>query len=147
MFIHDRYIFASLTQVKASQSMIQEFYSSPKDSRGKVFRKKIGLEDIPFDDASFKRFLDAVKIPNVYEYALRGLDRDLLVDLVKKGLIWFIPFKNIIKVSRGKSGVMDIIDIIYQCPFTGVTRVFRTVYDADLMERIKQLCKFNETSC
>lgn len=147
VFIHDTYIFASISHVNVSQDIVQEFYTSVRKTKTRQSMKTLGLEDIPADTVSFENLLKALRIPNVYEYVLRSFDKDTLVNLVMKNLAWFIPFKNIVKVERGRVASTDTIEITYRCPFTGLTRIFRIVYDEDVMERIKQLCRFNEVNC
>jgi len=147
VFIHDDYIFASISHIETTRNIIQEFHTSARRSKTELFKKKLGLEDIPADSVSFENLLKALRISNVYEYVLRSFDKEVIVNLIMKNLAWFIPFRNIVKVDRKKLGSTDIIEITYKCPFTGLTRTFRTVYDEEILEKIKQLCRFNEVNC
>ena len=87
------------------------------------------------------RILEEVKPLGVYDYILRGLDRELFTYLVSRGYVWVIPYDSIRSLEIRMQDNLEIIAIRYMCPFTRTMRVFKTVYDPQVYNLIRELCR------
>lgn len=145
VFIHDTYIFVSTFY----SSIIRNILTTALRGGLKVSKGwRLSYVDLPMDEGSFRKFLTALLIPNVYEYAFRSADRNVLADLALRNQLWFIPYVNIRRLSVKETGkVGKLIEIEYYCILTERVKVFQTIYDEKILTKIKQLCLFNGVSC
>ncbi len=164
MFIHDRYIFASILNHSILRDLLAYTFSSTS-SRGAGYRALNALSWLSLDkeflkllSTDFYEKLDMerhrrysgdeiaryLKTYPSMEYAVRAYPRTILESLIDREFVWFIPFKNIKRISKRKYEGREYLEIIYTCPITGKNRIFRTYYDPETYEIIKQLCMFND---
>ena len=163
VFIHDKYIFASIINHSIIRDLLTYYLSTTRDMR--IEYKALDslawlstdkeLSDLLAHDLyerlemsgsreyRVEELVEYVKTYPSTEYVVRAYPRNILVSLIEKGFAWFIPFRNIRKLAIRRLGGKNYIEIIYTCPFTRGNRVFRTYYDPETYELIKQLCLFN----
>ncbi len=160
VFIHDNYIYAS--HLFGSTYRELPNYILPlirKDKKKEpvhiVFLARLSgknpprpgdfyeqLEKVSEDEVTqVNERVREIRPHSVYEYSLRGLPRKLFDYLVRMGYVWVIPYNTIRSIRRVTREGGDVIEISYDCPFTNKLRIFRTVYDAEVYDLIKQLCK------
>jgi len=162
VFVHDTYIFAAIvsyavlrrilylstTQIREGESW-KYFEELPSYVRDGVLArlleesmfKKIGLkrEDLAF----VEEFVASFKLYPIFEYALRVIPREVLVELASKNLVWLIPFTSITSTAVKRVSGIDVFEIAYSCPLLNRTRLFRVHYNPEFAELIRELCRFN----
>ncbi|OYT38048.1 MAG: hypothetical protein B6U89_06445 [Desulfurococcales archaeon ex4484_58] len=165
IFIHDKYIFASIYNSSIINDLLT-YVTSPKRQKIDYKSSLYTLLEISDDEElikllreeffdkvkefrtgdtlrSIEPILEKIRVPPSVEYMIRTLPRSKLRKLVMRGFVWFIPFTHIFKVTRKTIEDKDVLEIRYLCPITGKTNIFRTLYNDELYELIRQLCIHN----
>ena len=160
VFIHDNFIYAShlfgstfkelplyilplIRKSKRIEPVHVNFFarlSGKNPPRPKSFYEqleKIGDKEV----SEISEKISEIRPRPIYEYSLRGLPRELFNYLVKTGYIWVIPYRNIKSIRKTVKSGKNIIEIVYKCPFTNQTRIFQTVYDEEVYDLIRLLCR------
>jgi len=162
VFVHDTYIFAAIasyavlrkilylsaTQIREVESW-KHFEELPSYVHDRVLARL--LEESLFKKMGLKRedlklveeFVASFKLYPSFEYALRALPREDLVELASKNLAWLIPFTSITSIAVKRVSGIEVFEIAYSCPLLNRTRVFRVRYNPEFAELVRELCRFN----
>ncbi len=160
VYIHDDHIYAANLYGSVYKEIPEILMPKIKKTGGKPFHIEVfsrishrGLERIPgfyekvdrlsesgLNEEELMRILDEARPRGIYDYALRGLERNLFQYLVSAGYVWVVPYRNVYSMEIRRQDGLEIIAIRYRCPFTNRLRIFKTVYNPEIYNLIKELC-------
>ncbi len=157
VFIHDDFIYASVATGQIYRELPSIILRSMDD---KTFNNTVfkHLLNITGDDKTrakdlygpspketdkklggFLKEYNSARPSSSIEYCLRGLPREVLVDLISRDLIWVVPYDKIESIRVRKMGAHKIIEIIYRCPYTMTRRALRLLYNEDFYKLVMSL--------
>ncbi len=157
VFVHDDFIYASVTAGQIYRELPSIILRSMDDKtfNNTVFKHLLNImgddktraKDLygPSPDETDKRLrgfieeYNSARPSSSIEYCLRGLPREILVDLISRDLIWVIPYDKIESIKVRKVGTHKIIEIIYLCPYTMTRRALRLLYNEDFYRLVMSL--------
>lgn len=161
VYIHDKYIYAAnlygsvyrelpsliMPRLKTRSrkplniDVFQAITRKPLQLPPGFYDKLDKFTEAELSEDRLTRIIEEVKPRGVYDYILRGLDRELFTYLLSRGYIWVIPYESIHSLDIRKQDDLEIIAIRYMCPFTRTIRIFKTVYDPKIYNLIRELCR------
>ncbi len=157
VFIHDDFIYASVAAGQLYRELPSLILRSIDDKtfNNTLFKhildilgeEKIRAKDLygPTSkdmDTGLKGFIkeyDSARPSSSIEYCLRGLPREVLVDLISRDYVWIVPYDHIESVKTKKIGQHRVIEIIYLCPFTGMRKALRILYNDEFYRLLNEL--------